>query len=114
MLQRFAKAVFGNANKKYLSGLDSQVEAINALEPEFEALSDADLKAKTKEFRERHAGGESLDDLMVEAFAAAREAGKRALGQRMFDVQLLGAIVLHQGRVAEMKTGEGKLSLIHI
>lgn len=108
MLQRFAKAVFGNANKKYLSGLDSEVTAINALEAEFEALSDADLKAKTKEFRERHAGGESLDDLMVEAFAAAREAGKRALGQRMFDVQLLGAIVLHQGRVAEMKTGEGK------
>ena len=108
MLQRFAKAVFGNANSKYLGGLQSKVDAINALEADFEALSDADLKGKTVEFRARLAEGASLDDLLVEAFAAAREAGKRALGQRMFDVQLMGAMVLHEGRVAEMKTGEGK------
>ena len=108
MLQRFAKAIFGNANSKYLKGLETKVEAINALEPEFEALSDADLKGKTAEFKQRLSDGETLDDLLVEAFAAAREAGKRALGMRMFDVQLLGAMVLHEGRVAEMKTGEGK------
>ena len=108
MLQRFAKAVFGNANAKYLRGLESKVEAINALEAEYEALSDSALKDKTAAFKQRLADGETLDDLLVEAFAAAREAGKRALGLRMFDVQLMGAMVLHEGRVAEMKTGEGK------
>ena len=108
MLQRFAKAVFGNANAKYLRGLQSKVEAINALEAEYEALSDSALKDKTAAFKARLAEGETLDDLLVEAFAAAREAGKRALNLRMFDVQLMGAMVLHEGRVAEMKTGEGK------
>ena len=108
MLQRFAKAVFGNANAKYLRGLESKVEAINALETDYEALSDSALKDKTADFRARFEAGESLDDLLVEAFAAAREAGKRALSLRMFDVQLMGAIVLHEGRIAEMKTGEGK------
>ena len=108
MLQRFAKAVFGNANAKYLRGLQSKVEAINALEGEYEALSDSALKDQTAAFKARLAEGETLDDLLVEAFAAAREAGKRALGLRMFDVQLMGAMVLHEGRVAEMKTGEGK------
>lgn len=108
MLQRFAKAVFGNANAKYLRGLESKVTAINALEAEYEALSDSALKEKTVEFKQRLADGETLDDILVEAFAAAREAGKRALGLRMFDVQLMGAMVLHEGRVAEMKTGEGK------
>ena len=108
MLQRFAKAVFGNANAKYLRGLESKVEAINALETDYEALSDSALKDKTADFRARFEAGETLDDLLVEAFAAAREAGKRALSLRMFDVQLMGAIVLHEGRIAEMKTGEGK------
>lgn len=108
MLQRFAKAVFGNANAKYLRGLESKVAAINALEAEYEALSDSALKDKTADFKQRLADGATLDDLLIEAFAAAREAGKRALGLRMFDVQLMGAMVLHEGRVAEMKTGEGK------
>ena len=108
MLQRFAKAVFGNANAKYLRGLQSKVEAINALEAEYEALTDSALKEKTTAFKQRFEDGETLDDLLVEAFASAREAGKRALGMRMFDVQLIGAMVLHEGRIAEMKTGEGK------
>ena len=108
MLQRFAKAVFGNANAKYLRGLESKVEAINALETDYEALSDSALKDKTADFRARFEAGETLDDLLVGACAAAREAGKRALSLRMFDVQLMGAIVLHEGRIAEMKTGEGK------
>jgi preprotein translocase subunit SecA len=84
------------------------VEQINALEPEFEALSDADLRAKTDEFRQRLAGGETVDDLLPEAFAAVREAAKRKVGQRHYDVQLVGGIVLHQGKIAELKTGEGK------
>ncbi len=84
------------------------VEAINALEPEMEKLDDAALRAKTSEFRERLAKGETLDDLLVEAFAVVREAARRTLNQRHFDVQLIGGIVLHQGKIAEMKTGEGK------
>ncbi|PWE16808.1 preprotein translocase subunit SecA [Marinicauda salina] len=103
-----ARKFFGSANDRTLKRLESQVERINALEPDFEALDDAALKAKTAEFRERLDNGAKLDDLMPEAFAAVREAAKRSLGQRHFDVQLMGGIVLHRGDIAEMKTGEGK------
>src|SRR3546814_3618905 len=85
-----------------------RVPAINALEPEIAALSDDELKAKTQAFRQRLEAGEELDGLLNEAFAVVREAAKRVLGQRHFDVQLLGGMVLHQGKIAEMKTGEGK------
>ncbi|MEX2449243.1 MAG: DEAD/DEAH box helicase, partial [Rhodospirillales bacterium] len=109
MLQTIAKRFFGSANQRYLKGLYKDVAAINALEPELEALSDSDIKARTEQFRKRHLeNGESLDDLMIEAFATVREAAKRTLGQRHFDVQLLGGMVLHQGMISEMKTGEGK------
>jgi len=100
--------LFGDPNQKVLDGLRPLVEEINALEPDFRALSDDELKAKTGEFRGRLSNGEALDDILPEAFAAVREAAWRNLGQRHFDVQLLGGIVLHQGRIAEMKTGEGK------
>jgi len=108
MLGALAKRLFGSANERFLKGLDPDVAAINALEPELEALDDAALLARTDTFRERLTAGESLDDLLVEAFATVREAAKRTLGQRHFDVQLMGGMVLHQGMIAEMKTGEGK------
>ena len=88
--------------------LQEQVVAISALEPEVSALSDEQLRGRTAEFQERVERGESLDDLLFEAFAVAREGAQRALGMRPFDVQLMGAIVLHEGDIAEMKTGEGK------
>src|SRR5947208_13023108 len=91
-----------------LKRLEQQAAYITTLEPEFEALSDEELKAKTAEFRQRLENGEPLDDLVFESFAAVREARKRASGQRIFDVQLMGGIVLHEGDIAEMKTGEGK------
>ncbi|HET7569077.1 MAG TPA: preprotein translocase subunit SecA [Gammaproteobacteria bacterium] len=100
--------IFGSRNDRVIKSMRRQVARINALEPEFEALDDAALKAKTAEFRERHEAGESLDDLLPEAFAAVREASKRHLGMRHFDVQLIGGMVLHQGKIAEMRTGEGK------
>jgi preprotein translocase subunit SecA len=100
--------IFGSKNEREIKRLKPLVEAINRLEPEILKLSDAQLKAKTGEFRERLAKGETLDDLMVEAFAVVREASRRTLGQRHFDVQLIGGMVLHQGKIAEMKTGEGK------
>src|SRR5580658_3136164 len=108
MLGAFARSLFGTANDRIVKGFDKPVAKINALESEFEKLSDEALRAKTSEFRERLAKGESLDDLQVEAFAVVREAGKRTLGQRHFDVQLKGGMVLHDGKIAEMKTGEGK------
>ncbi|WP_141701442.1 preprotein translocase subunit SecA, partial [Methyloceanibacter marginalis] len=104
----FATKVFGSANDRRLKTFTSAVEAINALEPETAALSDEDLRARTDQFRKRLAGGETLDDLLPEAFATVREAAKRTLHQRHFDVQLIGGMVLHEGRIAEMKTGEGK------
>src|ERR671922_1461925 len=91
-----------------LKRLRNQAEYIGTLEPEFEALSDAELAGKTAEFRQRLENGEPLEDLLFEAFAAVREAAKRGLGQRIFDVQVMGGIVLHEGDIAEMKTGEGK------
>jgi preprotein translocase subunit SecA len=108
MIGALAKRLFGSANDRVIKSLAKTVAAINALEPELEALSDADLRARTDRFRERLASYETLDDLLIEAFATVREAAKRTLGQRHFDVQLMGGIVLHQGKIAEMKTGEGK------
>ncbi|ATY85924.1 preprotein translocase subunit SecA [Kyrpidia spormannii] len=102
------KRIVGGSNEREVKRLQPIVEQINALEPEVQGLSDEQLQAKTTEFKERHANGEDLDDLLPEAFAVVREAARRTLGMRHFDVQLLGGIVLHQGRVAEMKTGEGK------
>jgi preprotein translocase subunit SecA len=103
-----AKKVFGSANDRKVKSARPLVAQINALEPQFQALSDDDLKAKTQEFRDRALKGESLDALLPEAFANCREAARRALGLRAFDTQLLGGIFLHQGNIAEMKTGEGK------
>ena len=103
-----ASKFFGSSNERRIKIFRPRVAAINALEPELEKLSDADLKARTAEFRERIANGATLDDLLVEAFATVREAAKRTLKQRHFDVQLIGGMVLHQGDISEMKTGEGK------
>jgi len=108
MLGAIARRLFGSANDRYLKQMDKEVRAINALEPELEALSDEDLRARTDEFRNRLEAGESLDDILVEAFATVREAAKRTLGQRHFDVQLIGGMILHKGMISEMKTGEGK------
>ncbi|WP_422048427.1 preprotein translocase subunit SecA [Shimia sp.] len=105
---KIAKKVFGTPNDRKVKATRPLVEKINALEPEFEKLSDDELKAKTQELSERAKGGESLDALLPEAFANCREAAKRALGLRAFDVQLMGGIFLHQGNISEMKTGEGK------
>src|SRR5918997_2272536 len=91
-----------------VKALQQRVEAVSALEPEVERLPDAALRAKTDEFRERLAGGEGLDDVLPEAFAVVREASKRTLGMRPFDVQVMGGLALHEGKIAEMKTGEGK------
>ena len=91
-----------------LKTLTGQAAYITSLEPEFEALSDDELRGKTAEFRQRYENGESLEEMLFEAFAAVREARKRESGQRIFDVQLMGGIVLHEGDIAEMKTGEGK------
>ena len=102
------KKVFGTPNDRKIKSVRPMVERINALEPEFQALSDDGIKAKTHEFRERFKGGESLDALLPEAFANAREAAVRTLGLRPYDVQLMGGIFLHQGNISEMKTGEGK------
>ncbi|WP_135502667.1 preprotein translocase subunit SecA [Roseovarius aestuariivivens] len=103
-----AKKVFGTPNDRKVKSTRPLVDKINALEPEFEALSDEALKEKTSEFKKRVAEGESLDTILPEAFANCREAARRALGLRAFDVQLLGGIFMHQGNIAEMKTGEGK------
>jgi len=100
--------VFGDANEKYLKKIQPLVDEINSLEKEFEGFSDEKLREKTKELREELNRGRASDDLLPEAFALVREAAKRTLGQRHFDVQLIGGIVLHQGKIAEMKTGEGK------
>ena len=104
----FIDKIFGNPNEKYLKSLKPQVEEINSLEKEFESFSNDDLKAKTLEFKERLNKGESLNNILPQAFALVREAGKRTLKQRHFDVQILGGVVLHQGKIAQMFTGEGK------
>src|SRR5687768_2592767 len=108
MLNTLLARVFGSRNQRILNRLNGLVAAVNAFEPKLTALSDEALAAKTTEFRQRLAKGESLDKLMPEAFAVVREVGKRQLGMRHFDVQLIGGAILHQGKIAEMKTGEGK------
>mgnify|MGYP001814670210 FL=1 len=108
MISKLASKIFGSRNQRIIKRHRKTVEKINQLEPEFEALSDEELAAKTVEFRQRHEDGESLDALLPEAFAAVREAGKRVLGMRHFDVQLIGGMVLHSGKISEMRTGEGK------
>jgi preprotein translocase subunit SecA len=104
----FAKKLFGSSNDRQVKTYMARAAAINALEPQFAALSDDELRAKTQEFKDRLARGETLDKLLNEAFATVREAGKRVLGQRHYDVQLVGGMVLHHGGIAEMRTGEGK------
>lgn len=108
MLASLIGGIFGTKNERELKRMRKIVEQINALEPTISALSDADLSAKTPEFRQRFSNGESLDKLMPEAFAVCREAAKRVMGMRHYDVQLIGGITLHEGKIAEMRTGEGK------
>ena len=108
MVTTLVKRIVGSANDRYLKRLGKNVDAINELEPAMEALSDDELRARTDAFRQQLADGAEVDSLLVEAFATVREAAKRTLGQRHFDVQLLGGMVLHNGMIAEMKTGEGK------
>src|SRR3954471_5253710 len=108
MYAAVAKSIFGSANDRYVRGLGKYVDAVNGFEPSMQALSDDDLRGQTERFRERLANGEALDSLLPEAFATVREAAIRTLGQRHYDVQLIGGIALHRGEIAEMKTGEGK------
>ena len=108
MITALARKFFGSHNDRILHAQDKVVAQINALEPAFMKLSDEELRGKTTEFKARLQKGETLDKLLPEAFATVREAAKRTLGQRPFDVQLRGGIVLHEGKIAEMKTGEGK------
>src|SRR5690554_30513 len=108
MLGSLFRKLFGSRNDRILKGLQKKVALINALEPQFEALSDEELKQKTAEFKQRLADGVTLDDLLIEAFATVREASKRVFGMRHFDVQLIGGMILNDNRIAEMRTGEGK------
>jgi preprotein translocase subunit SecA len=108
MLPKLLTSIFGSRNERLLKQYRAVVQQINALEPQFEKLDDAALQAKTGEFKQRVANGESLDDLLPEAFAVAREGSKRALKMRHFDVQLIGGMALHNGKIGEMRTGEGK------
>ncbi|HLQ85275.1 MAG TPA: DEAD/DEAH box helicase, partial [Salinisphaeraceae bacterium] len=107
-MSNFFKRIIGSRNQRVVKRMRRTVAAINRLEAENEALSDAELAAKTDEFRQRLVDGATLDSLSDEAFAVVREAAKRVLGMRHFDVQMIGGLVLHQGKIAEMKTGEGK------
>jgi preprotein translocase subunit SecA len=107
-LKRAVDWIFGETNEQQLRKLQPIVDEINRLEPEIQKLSDDQLRAKTDEFKDRLAHGETLDDILPEAFAVVRETARRTIGLRPFDVQLLGGIVIHQGKIAEMKTGEGK------
>ncbi|MBV9883205.1 MAG: preprotein translocase subunit SecA, partial [Sphingomonadaceae bacterium] len=108
MIGGLAKAIFGSSNDRYVRSLRKTVDKINALEPSIQAMSDDELRGQTARFKERLAAGEDLDDLLPEAFATVRETATRTLGQRHYDVQLIGGIVLHRGEIAEMRTGEGK------
>jgi preprotein translocase subunit SecA len=108
MIGAVARKLFGSANDRRIRSYQPRVDAINALEPEVEKLSDDELRARTDEFKKQIADGADLDDLLEPAFATVREAARRTLGQRHFDVQLIGGMILHEGRIAEMKTGEGK------
>ena len=108
MFGNLARKFLGSANERYINRVQPLIDRINGLEPEMQALSDADLAARTDWLRDRHRNGEELDDLLVDAFATVREASRRTLGERHFDVQLIGGTILHRGMIAEMKTGEGK------
>lgn len=108
MVSKVLNKIFGSRNERLLKRLNKTVVQINSLEDQFAGLNDTELKTKTEEFRQRLEAGESLDDILPEAFAIVREAGKRVLDMRHFDVQLIGGMILHQGRIAEMRTGEGK------
>jgi preprotein translocase subunit SecA len=108
MIANVLKKVFGSRNDRLLKSYSQTVRSINALEPQLQQLSDADLRARTDAFRQRLASGETLDQILPEAFATVREASRRVLNMRHFDVQLVGGMVLHQGKIAEMRTGEGK------
>ncbi len=108
MIGALARKLFGSANERRIKGYLPRVEQINAIESELEKLTDEALRARTEELKKQVAEGASLDDVLVPAFATVREAAKRTLGQRHFDVQLIGGMVLHEGNISEMKTGEGK------
>ncbi|MCA9101027.1 MAG: hypothetical protein KDA63_07760, partial [Planctomycetales bacterium] len=107
-VERLVTSLFGSSNARYIKKLQPKVEAIGRLEPQYQAMSDGELRDQTRLFRERLAAGETLDDILPEAFAVCREAGRRFLGMRHYDVQLIGGMVLHSGNIAEMVTGEGK------
>src|ERR1700720_505656 len=108
MIGAVARKLFGSANDRRIRAFRPRVDEINALEKELEQLSDEALRARTDAFKKQVAEGTSLDDILVPAFATVREAGKRTLGQRHFDMQMIGGMVLHEGAISEMKTGEGK------
>ncbi|OYZ83795.1 MAG: preprotein translocase subunit SecA, partial [Polaromonas sp. 39-63-203] len=108
MASNILTKLFGSRNDRLLKTYRKTIDRINALEPQFESLSDDDLRAKTQAFKERVAAGESLDDVLAEAFAVVREGSKRVMKMRHFDVQLLGGMALHNGKISEMGTGEGK------
>src|ERR1700690_771977 len=108
MIGAVARKLFGSSNDRRIRTYRPRVDEINALEPDLAKLSDEALRARTDDFKKQLAEGATLDDILVPAFATVREAGKRTLGQRHFDVQLIGGMVLHEGKIAEMKTGEGK------
>jgi preprotein translocase subunit SecA len=108
VLKLAARKLFGSRNEREVKKLHPYLERINALEPEVKELSDAQLQAKTGEFKQRHSQGEPLDELLVDAFAVVRETARRMLGERHYDVQIIGGVALHQGRITEMATGEGK------
>ena len=112
MLEKIVRFVGGDPHQKILEGLAAEVAEINALESQYESLDDQSLREKTTQFRRRLAKGESLDDLLTEAFAAVREASKRMIGQRHYDVQMIGGIAMHRCFVAEMRTGEGKTLVV--
>ena len=107
-MSRFTDKLFGTHSEREIKRIRPQVDGIEALRPAMQALSDEELRAKTEEFKKRFQDGETLDDLLVEAYAAVREGARRALDMEPFRVQLIGGIILHQGRIAEMRTGEGK------
>src|SRR5438105_15673541 len=108
MLANVLKKIFGSRNERLLKQYRRQVALVNEMEPKIQALSDGELRAKTDEFKARLKNSETLDAILPEVFAVVREAGKRVLGMRHFDVQLIGGMALHYGKVAEMRTGEGK------
>ena len=108
MFSSIARKLFGSRNDRILKQVNKRVKIINQLEAEIEALSDDELKSKTELFKKALADGKTLDDILVEAFAVVREASKRVYGMRHFDVQMTGGVILHEGKIAEMRTGEGK------